>query len=67
MPPPYVLKEKCKFTIVEELSKASVTSPEVTGVIGVSASVGVSLGDKSIMVANCEVIENSHSLPIFED
>ena len=65
--PPYILKEDCKFTIVEELSKASVTSPTVTGADNEIVSMGTSLGDKSIMVSNCIVIENSHGLSIYED
>ena len=64
---PYILKEDCKFTIVEELSKASVTSPIVTGADNEIVSMGTSVGDKSIMVSNCIVIENSHGLPIYED
>lgn len=67
MAPPYILKEDCKFTIVEELSKASITSPTVTAMDRTSASMGVSLGDKSIMVSNCQIVSNSHSLPIYED
>ncbi len=63
---PYVLKEGCKFTIVEELSKTSITSPVATGMPGATASASISLGDKSITVANCTVAENSHSLPIYE-
>ena len=63
---PYILKEGCKFTIVEELSKAGVTSPTVTGMDGATASASVSLGDKSITVSNCTVAENSHSLPVYE-
>ena len=65
-PLPYVLKEDCKFTIVEEYSKASITSPTVKGLEGASASASISLGDKSITVSNCAVAENSHSLPIYE-
>ena len=63
---PYILKDGCKFTIVEELSKASVSSPTVTGMEGATASASISLGGKSITVSNCEVAENSHSLPIYE-
>ena len=65
-PVPYILKEGCKFTIVEELSKASVSSPTVTGMEGATASASISLGDKSITVSNCAVADNSHSLPIYE-
>ena len=63
---PYILKEGCKFTIVEELSKASVTSPTVTGMDGATATASISLGDKSVTVSDCTVTENSHSLPIYE-
>ena len=63
---PYVLKEDCKFTIVEELGSASTTSPRVTGSEGVTASASISLGEKSITVSNCAVTENSHFLPIYE-
>ena len=67
MQTPYILKEGCKFTITEELSKASITSPTVTGIDEESVSMGISLGDKSINVSNCNVIENSHNLPIYEN
>ena len=63
---PYILKEGCKFTIVEEFSKASVTSPTVTGMDGATATASISLGDKSVTISDCTVIENSHSLPIYE-
>ena len=63
---PYILKEGCRFTIVEELSRASVTSPEVTGMAGATASVSISLGAKSITVSDCAVTQNSHSLAIYE-
>ncbi len=63
---PYILKEGCKFTIVEELSKASITSPTATGMPGATASASISLGDKSVTVANCTIAENSHSLPVYE-
>ena len=63
---PYILKEGCKFTIVEELSKASVSSPTLTGIEGATASASISLGDKSITVSNCMIADNSHSLPIYE-
>ena len=66
-PTPYVLKEDCKFTIVEELSRAGITSPEVTGMPGATGSASISLGEKSITVSDCTVIANSHSLPIYED
>lgn len=38
--PSYILKEGCKFTIVEELSKASISSPKVTGAVGFTVSMG---------------------------
>lgn len=63
---PFILKEDCRFTIVEELSKAGVTSPKATGMAGATASMSISLGAKSITVSDCEVTQNSHSLPIYE-
>ena len=63
---PYILKEDCKFTIVEELSRAGVTSPKATGMAGATASSSISLGAKSIAVSDCAVTRNSHSLPIYE-
>jgi hypothetical protein len=65
-PTPYILKEDCTFTIVEELSRAGITSPEVEGLPGATGSASISLGAKSITVSNCKVTENSHSLPIYE-
>ena len=62
---PYILKEDCTFAIVEELSRAGITSPEITGASDVSATMSITLGDKSITVADCRVTENSHSLPIY--
>ena len=67
MPKPYILKEGCKFTIVDELSKSGVTSPTVKGMEGATASLSISLEGKSITVSNCELTENSHGLPIYED
>ena len=64
---PYILKEGCKFTIVEELSKASITSPTVTGADNSTVSMEISLGDKSITLSDCRVIENSHNLPVYEN
>jgi len=64
---PYVLKEGCTFSIVEERSKASIDSPTVSGMPGASASGSISLGEKSITVSDCKVIANSHALPIYED
>jgi len=65
-PTPYILKEDCRFTIVEELSKAGVTSPKVEGMEGATASMSISLGAKSITVSDCAVTQNSHALPIYE-
>lgn len=65
-PTPYILKEDCKFTIVEELSRAGITSPEVKGMPGATGSASISLGSKSITVSDCKVTANSHSLPIYE-
>lgn len=65
--PPYILKEDCSFTIVDELSTAGVSSPEVSGMEGASAAATVSLGEMSITVSGCEVTDNSHSLPIYEE
>lgn len=64
-PTPYILKEDCRFTIVEELSRAGITSPEVTGLPGATGSASISLGGKSITVSDCRVTANSHSLPIY--
>ena len=63
---PYILKESCTFSIVEELSRASISSPEVSGMPGATGSASISLGDKSISVSDCRVTANSHSLPIYE-
>ena len=65
-PTPYILKDGCRFTIVEELSRAGITSPEVTGMDGATASLSITLGAKSITVSDCAVTQNSHSLPIYE-
>ena len=65
-PTPYILKEGCRFTIVEELSRAGVTSPVVKGMEGATGSISVSLGAKSITVSDCAITQNSHSLPIYE-
>ena len=67
MSPPYILKENCKFTIVHELSKTSITSPTLKGVEGATASASITLGGNSITVSNCEITENSHGLSIYED
>ena len=66
MSPPYVLKEGCKFTIVEELSRTSVTSPEVSGADASSVSAEISLEGKTIAVSDCQIIENSHNLPVYK-
>jgi hypothetical protein len=65
-PTPYVLKEDCKFTIVEKLSRAGITSPKVEGMPGATGSASISLGAKSITVSDCTVTANSHSLPIYQ-
>ena len=64
---PYILKEGCKFTIVEELSKASMTSPTVTGVDSSTVTMEISLGNKSVTLSDCLVVKNSHNLPIYEN
>jgi len=66
-PTPYILKEGCRFTIVEEYSRSGVTSPEVSGVPGSTASASISLDEMSITVSDCRLIENSHALPVYED
>lgn len=63
---PYILKEGCTFSIVEQLSRASISSPEVSGMPGATGSASISLGNKSITVSDCRVTANSHSLPIYE-
>jgi hypothetical protein len=65
--PPYILKEDCKFTIVGELGRSSVTSPKATGVDDSEVSVGISYKDISISVSDCKIISNSHSLQIYEN
>ena len=65
--PPYILKEGCTFSIVEQLSRASISSPEVSGMPGATGSASISLGAKSITVSDCQVTANSHSLPIYEE
>ncbi len=64
---PYILKEGCKFTIVSDQGSASVTSSSSSDLPGVSMSMSVSLGDMEIAVSNCEVVDNSHGLPIYEN
>ena len=63
---PYILKQGCKFTIISEQGSAGVSSPELSGAPGVSASMSVSLGEMSIAVSDCRVVENSHGLAIYE-
>ncbi len=65
--PPYILKTECKFAIVEELSRSSISSPKAKGLPDTWVSASISLGDASITVSNCEVIENTEHLPIYED
>ena len=65
-PYPYILKEGCTFTITEELSKAGVDSPKVSGAPIMTASATASLGELSITVSDCKVIENASGLPIYE-
>lgn len=64
--PPYILKEGCTFSIVEEYSRSSIESPQVSGLPGSSASASISLGDMSITVADCRVTDNPQALPIYE-
>ena len=64
--PPYILKKECTFKIVTDQGSASVTSPVVKGGPGVSGSGSVSIGDYTIEVADCDVINNPSDLPIFE-
>jgi hypothetical protein len=66
-PKPYILKQACTFSIVQEYSSASVDSPTVSGIPGATASSSVSLGDISISVANCMLVDNPHDLPIYEN
>jgi hypothetical protein len=65
--PPYVLKEGCSFAIVEKNSRSSIDSPQVSGMHGASASASISLGDYSITVADCRLVENPQALPVYED
>jgi hypothetical protein len=64
---PYIHKIGCEFSIVEERSKASISSPKVEGMPGASASASITLGELSITVSNCMVEDNPHGLPIYED
>ena len=65
--PPYILKTGCTFAIVEELRRNSIGSPKATGVPDTWVSASISLGDYSITVSNCEIVENTGPLSIFED
>jgi hypothetical protein len=67
MPYPYILKTGCDFAIVEELSRSTISSPVATGMPDTWVTASISLGDHSISVSNCEVVENPASLPIYED
>jgi hypothetical protein len=64
---PFILKNGCEFAIVEELSRSSVTSPQASGVPDSWVTASVSLGDHSISVSNCEVVDNPSGLPIYEN
>lgn len=66
-PYPYIHKTGCEFSIVEERSKASISSPKVEGMPGATASATITLGEMSITVSNCMVEDNPHGLPIYED
>jgi hypothetical protein len=66
-PYPYIHKIGCEFSIVEERSKASISSPKVEGMPGAEASASITLGELSITVSNCMVEDNPHGLPIYED
>ena len=65
--PPYILKQGCTFTIVEEYSRSSIESPKLSGVPGATATASISLGDLSISVADCQVSDNPQTLPIYEE
>ena len=64
---PYILKEGCTFKIVTDQGSASVSSPEVSGGPGVSATGSVSIGDYEIEVSDCDVVSNPSDLPIYEN
>lgn len=66
-PYPYILKTGCEFAIVEELRKNSITSPVVEGAPDSWATGSISMGDHSISVSNCAVVENATGLTIYED
>jgi hypothetical protein len=65
--PPYILKTGCTFAIVEELSRNSISSPKAKGLPDTWVSASISLGDSSITVSNCEIVENTKYLPIYQD
>ncbi|MBT8486498.1 MAG: hypothetical protein HKO59_02665 [Phycisphaerales bacterium] len=65
--PPYILKEGCMFTIVGENGRSGVSSPEVTGVPEESVTASTSLDEYTITISDCQLVENSHSLPVYED
>jgi hypothetical protein len=62
--PPYILKERCTFTIVHENGSLSVDSPKISGPATGSGS--VTDGVYTLEVANCEVVSCSHPLTIYE-
>ena len=66
-PEPYILKEGCTFKIVTDQGSASVSSPEVSGAPGASATGSVSIGDYTIEVSDCDVVGNPSDLPIYEN
>lgn len=66
-PYPYILKEGCSYSIVEELSRSTIDSPRASGMPDSAVSATISLGDMSITVSDCKVIANPYNLPIYED
>ena len=66
-PKPYVLKEACKYSIIEEHSQTSIISPMIKKGNVASTPETISLGGKSITVSNCQIIANSNSLPVYEE
>lgn len=63
---PYILKTGCEFAIVEELSRSSISSPKAEGMPDSWVSASISLGDHSVTVSNCELVENPGNLPVYE-
>jgi len=63
---PHVLKEGCKFKIVTDNGTATTTSPTSSDSSVVTVSSSVSIGEYKIEVANCELISNPSSLPLYE-